>query len=191
MFFGVTGGTLLLRVLVWFRRYHGCHLRMTGPAQPFEFFRSRDGSQWLMRILMAVAALHDGLVGTMGRIMAFTALRNTAMFFGMTGRALLLRVLVWFCRYHGCHLRMTGPAQPFQGSGSRDGSQWLVRILMTGEALHDRFGRAMGCSMAVRALRHNLGVIIPQRIVGMENLMAIGTHNPAVFATLLFNPGKM
>jgi hypothetical protein len=62
---------------------------------------------------------------------------------------------------------------------------------MTGEALHDRFGRAMGCSMAVRALRHNLGVIIPQRIVGMENLMAIGTHNPAVFTTLLFDPGKM
>ena len=124
-------------------------------------------------------------------LVTFRTLRDSTMFFRMAGRTLLLGMLAHLCLEAGSDLVMAQLAAFFQAGriGNRD--QGLVRIRMAFQTLHDRLGAAMGRIMTAAALGHDRRVIVAQRIIGMKNLMAVGTGHCLVEGAVIPQPSIM
>ena len=121
-------------------------------------------------------------------LMTFRALRDSTMFFRMAGRTLLLGMLAHLCLETGSDLVMAQLAAFFQTGriGNRD--QGLVRIRMAFQALQDRLRTTMGRIMTAAALGHDRRVIVTQRVIGMKNLMAVGTGHCLVPGAVIPQP---
>lgn len=59
---------------------------------------------------------------------------------------------------------------------------------MTFQTLGYRFSGAVRYVMAAAALRHNVRIIVPQRVVGMKDFMALGAGNCLVQVPVIFEP---
>jgi hypothetical protein len=106
----------------------------------------------------------------------------------MTGGTLLLGMLADLGRKAGGNLGMAQLAFALKVCRRWNRSQGLVRICMAGQALSKRFGRPMGGFMTAGTFRHDVRIIAAQRIIGMENLMAICTGNCLMPGTIITQP---
>jgi hypothetical protein len=70
VFFRMTGGTFLLRVLADFGLKACCYSVMTELTTVFQVGRGRNGCQRLVRVIMTFKTLQDRFHGSMGRVMA-------------------------------------------------------------------------------------------------------------------------
>ena len=123
--------------------------------------------------------------------MTFATLRNSPVFLRMAGGAFQFGMLAGLFLQTCRHPTMADPALPFKLGGYRNTRQRLVRILVTVKAFKYRLSLTMGSIMAAAALGHDLRIVVPQRIISMEDFMAFGAEHAAVFCAIILDPVEM
>lgn len=124
-------------------------------------------------------------------LMALAALWNPAVLLGVAGGTRLFSMLARRAGKQLGNRRMADTAAVLKISRNRNGIQRHVRVGMAVKAALHLFATAMRGIVAGGTLRHDLGIIVPQRVIGMEHRVAVRTDNTLMLRAPLPQPVEM